>query len=405
MKERSGLEALAHGEVLSPFTRTRRLLDGVAAGVEPAVDLTLGEPREAMPDYVAAKIAEHGALFGKYPPIRGYDALREAIAHWIARRYGKGVQLDPGCEILPASGSREALFFAMLPAVGRKRFTDQPAVLMCNPYYQAYLGAALSVGAEPVFLNATAETGHLPDLDRLADDRALLGRTVALIICSPANPQGAVCSGAYLARALQLARAYDFMLFVDECYSEIYADEPPIGALQTAAQSGERYRNLIVFNSLSKRSNLPGLRSGFVAGDRAFLEMLAEVRNMVAPQMPGPVQYASAAVWMDEAHVSENRAAYRLKYDICDEVLGERFGYRRPAGGFFLWLEMSQFGGGEVATLTLWKRYGVKVIPGAYLAQADREGVNPGENYIRVALVHDPVTVRAALERLVVISA
>jgi aspartate/methionine/tyrosine aminotransferase len=289
--------------------------------------------------------------------------------------------------------------------VGRKRVAGRPAVLIVNPYYQAYIGAALATGAEPVYLDATEENGFLPDLEALAADEALLSRTVAFYLCSPANPQGAVASPAYIARALEIARTYDFMLFFDECYSEIYGGEPPPGGLEVAAASGERFRNLVVFNSLSKRSNLPGLRSGFCAGDATFMETFFEVRNLVGPQMPGPTQHVSAAVWAQEQHVAANRQAYRAKFDVCDEVLGSRFGYRRPAGGFFLWLDMSQFGGGSDAAVTLWKRLGVKVIPGAYLAQAGRDGTNPGARYVRVALVQDAATIREALERIVCISA
>jgi aspartate/methionine/tyrosine aminotransferase len=259
----------------------------------------------------------------------------------------------------------------------------------------------LAVQAEPVFLNATAATGHLPDLERLAADAALLDRTIAFYLCSPANPQGAVADRAYIARAPELARAHDFILFLDECYSELYATAPPTGGLEVAATKADRFRNLVVFNSLSKRSSLPGLRSGFCAGDAGFLQTLAEIRNLIAPQMPGPTQHASAAIWSDERHVDANRQAYREKYDVCDEVLAGRFGHRRPAGGFFLWLNMSQFGGGGDATLTLWQRSGVKVLPGAYLAQADREGINPGEDYVRIALVHDRAVIQEALERIV----
>ncbi len=276
---------------------------------------------------------------------------------------------------------------------------------MCNPYYSAYIGGALAANAEPVFLNATEATGHLPDLEVLADDKPLLERTVALYLCSPANPQGAVASPDYIARALELARTYDFILFFDECYSEIYTAAPPTGALQVAAATPERFANLVVFNSLSKRSNLPGLRSGFCAGDHRFIETFAELRNMVAPQMPGPTQHVSAAVWGDEAHVEANRAAYRAKYDVCDRLLGGRYGYRRPAGGFFLWLDVSNFGGAREATVTLWQRAGVKVLPGAFLAQAAHDGTNPGANYLRLALVRDAATVGKALERLVIVLA
>jgi len=405
MPSQSGLAALAEGAIVSPFTQLRRLLDGIQPGHARPIDLTIGEPREAMPAFVAAKLIEAIADYAKYPPIRGTEALRSAIAAWAGRRYGAAAAPDAAREVLPLNGSREGLFLAALPAAGRKQVAGRPAVLMCNPYYSAYIGGALAVDAEPVYLNATAATGHLPDLEAIASDKALLERTVALYLCSPANPQGAVASDAYIARALGLARAHDFMLFFDECYSEIYAGAPPPGALAVAAATPERFRNLIVFNSLSKRSNLPGLRSGFCAGDARFLETFAEIRNMVAPQVPGPTQHVSAAVWADEAHVAANRDAYRAKFDICDRVLGTRYGYRRPAGGFCLWLDVSKFGGAGDAAVTLWKRGGVKVLPGAFLAQAGRDGINPGTNYVRLALVHDATTIAEALERFVVVSA
>jgi aspartate/methionine/tyrosine aminotransferase len=397
----SGLEALASGAILSPFTLLRRLLDGVEAGHERSIDLTLGEPRETGPSFLVDKLAEAAGEYAKYPPIRGTEELRGAIAKWFVRRYGAATTVDPGHEILPLNGSREGLFYAALPAAGRKRVAGRPAVLLPNPYYGAYIGAALAVGADPIYLNATEETGHLPDLDRLEADPDLLDRTVAFYLCSPANPQGAVADAAYVRRALALARRHDFILMFDECYSEIYSTEPPPGGLEVAATTPERYANIVVFNSLSKRSNLPGLRSGFVAGDAAFIESFAEVRNLVAPQVPGPTQHASAAIWAEEQHVAVNRQAYRVKFDICDEVLGNRLGYRRPAGGFFLWLDMEQLGGGEAAAVTLWKRCGVKVIPGAYLAQPDARGINPGTRYVRVALVQDAATIREALKRIV----
>jgi len=399
----SGLEALTSGAILSPFSRLRTLLDGQAPGHERPIDLTLGEPRETMPGFVADKIREAESLFAKYPPIRGTDELRSAIADWLARRYrlAGAAAVDPAREILPLNGSREGLYYAGLPAVGRKRVAGRPAILIVNPYYQAYIGAALTTGAEPVYLNATAATGHLPDLDALEEEPALLARTVAFYLCSPANPQGAVADARYLRRALDLARRHDFMLFLDECYSELYSGEPPPGGLEVAAATPERFANLVVFNSLSKRSNLPGLRSGFAAGDAAFMDVLFEVRNLIGPQVPGPTQHASAAVWAEEQHVAANRRAYRQKFDVCDEVLGDRLGYRRPAGGFFLWLDMSQVGGGSDAALTLWKRAGVRVVPGAFLAQPDRNGQNSGAAHVRIALVQSAATVREAMERIV----
>lgn len=398
-----GLQVLADGSVVSPFSRLRHLLDGHSPGHARPIDLTLGEPRETMPSFVADALREAALTLAKYPAIRGSDELRGAIAGWVQRRFG--VAVDPAREILPCNGSREGLFYACFPAVGRKRIAGRPAVLICNPYYQAYMGAAYATGAEPVFLNATADTGFLPDLDRLAAEPALLQRAAAFYLCSPANPQGAVASRDYIARALALARTYDFMLFLDECYSELYAGEPPVGGLEVAATTPEGFANIVVFNSLSKRSNLPGLRSGFAAGDGRFMDTLFEVRNLIGPQVPGPTQHASALVWGDEAHVAVNRAAYQRKFDVCDQVLGDRFGYRRPAGGFFLWLDVSQFGDGADAAVTLWKRRGVKVIPGAFLGSDDRHGINPGRDYVRVALVHDEVTIREALERIVEVAA
>jgi aspartate/methionine/tyrosine aminotransferase len=401
----SGLAALANGAVLSPFTQLRRLLGATPAGHANPIDLTIGEPHEAMPAFVTQKLLEAASSYAHYPPIRGTPELRGAISAWSGRRYGASAALDPDREVLPINGSREGLFLAALPAAGRKQVRGRPAILMCNPYYSAYIGGALAADTEPVYLNATQATGHLPDLDALATDKALLERTVALYLCSPANPQGAVASPAYIARALDLARTYDFLLFFDECYSELYTGMPPTGALQVAAATPERFANLVVFNSLSKRSNLPGLRSGFCAGDQRFIETFAEIRNMVAPQVPGPTQHASAAVWADEAHVEANREAYRRKFDVCDRVLGSQYGYRRPAGGFFLWLDVSNFGGAGQATVTLWQRAGVKVLPGAFLAQAGRDGTNPGANYVRLALVRDPATVGEALERFVIVLA
>jgi len=401
----SGLAALASGAVLSPFTQLRKLLGPAPAGHPEPIDLTIGEPREPMPPFVAEKVMEAVAGYASYPPIRGTAELRGAISAWAGRRYGTAAAPDPDLEILPINGSREGLFLAALAAAGRKDVNGRPAVLMCNPYYSAYIGGALAANAEPVYLNATAATGHLPDLEELAADRVLLDRTVALYLCSPANPQGAVAGPAYIARAIALAREHDFILLFDECYSEIYTDAPPPGALQVAVTTPDRFANLVVFNSLSKRSNLPGLRSGFCAGDARFIEAFAELRNMVAPQMPGPTQHVSAAVWADEAHVEAGRAAYRQKYAVCDRLLSGRYGYRRPEGGFFLWLDVSKFGGSAQATVTLWQGAGVKVLPGAFLAQAGRDGTNPGADYVRLALVRDAATLGRALERLVVVLA
>jgi N-succinyldiaminopimelate aminotransferase len=404
----AGLHALADGVILSPFTRLARLLADVKPGHAKPIEMTAGDPNEAMPPFVIEKFKEAEASLASYPKIRGTDELRKSIATWIDRRYGLKPGIDPAREIHPLNGSREGLFFALLPAAGRKKVDGRPLVLMPNPFYQAYLGSAYAANCEVKLLNATAASGHLPDLDELEQHPEVMERAVAFYLCSPANPQGTMADAAYVTRALKLARLHNFMLFFDECYSEIYTGEAPVGGLEVAAalaikegSKGSRFKNLIVFNSLSKRSNLPGMRSGFAAGDGDFLETMAEVRNLTAPQMPGPIQHASAAVWAEEQHVTSIRQAYKAKFDICDEVLKGKFGYKRPAGGFFLWLDVSQFGSSVDAAVALWQRAGIKVVPGAYLAQPDEHNYNPGEHYLRVALVHPPAVIREALDRIV----
>ncbi len=303
--------------------------------------------------------------------------------------------------ILPLCGSREGLFSAVFPAIWRKKTQKKPKILIPNPFYQVYGAAAEAAGAEPVFLPAEAEAGFLPDLTALAEKPELLRETVAFYLCSPANPQGAVAEAAYVAQAIDLARHYNFMLFLDECYSEIFYDVPPPGGLEVAQAKGEGFSHVVSFQSLSKRSNVPGLRSGFCAGDPDFLADFARFRNVAAPQMPLPIQHVSAVLWSEETHVTENRARYRAKFDLADRILENRFGYRRPQGGFFLWLDMSEMGGGERAAETLWKQCGVKVLPGAYLAAEVAGADNPGQPYVRLALVHDLPETEEALRRIV----
>jgi aspartate/methionine/tyrosine aminotransferase len=385
--------------VRSPFQRLTTLLGGVAPGTSP-IDLSLGEPKGLMPPFLGPTLQEHLSEFGRYPPIRGIPALREAIAAWIARRYPTlaGV-IDPEQHILPLNGSREGLFSAIFPALARKPSVASAAVVIPNPFYQAYGAAAAASGAEPIFLRSTGETEFLPELDTI--DAALLQRAVALYLNSPSNPQGAVAGSDYLARAIALARRFDFLLFADECYSEIYSHVRPPGALETAYAETGSLANVVAFQSLSKRSGLPGLRSGFVAGDPDFIAAFGRFRNVACPQVPLPVQHVSVEAWSDEDHVEKGRAVYRENFDIANAILESRYGYRRPQGAFFLWLNMADFGGGEAAATTLWKGCGVRVLPGTYLARDEPDGTNPGRDYVRVALVHDRDTTREALTRIV----
>jgi len=386
--------------VASPFARLAELLAGIEPGAKP-IDLSLGEPRAMIPSFLGPILQERLDEFGRYPPIRGIPSLREVIAGWIALRYpALSGEIDPERHVLPLSGSREGLFSAIFPALARKEIGGRPAVLIPNPFYQAYAAAAAASGAEAVYLTARGETGFLPNLEALGED--LLKRTAVLYLCSPSNPQGAVAGRDYLAAAIDLARRFDFLLFADECYSEIYCDAPPPGALEVAQVGQGNLSNVLAFQSLSKRSGLPGLRSGFVAGDPEFIAAFGRFRNVACPQMPLPVQHVSVAAWENEAHVEQGRARYRENFAIADEILGRRYGYRRPEGAFFLWLDMSQFGGGEAAAKTLWQDSGVKVLPGTYLARVEPDGSNPGKDHVRIALVADGQTTREALTRIVV---
>jgi aspartate/methionine/tyrosine aminotransferase len=361
--------------------------------------MTIGEPRHPMPPMLQGALNEAFAGYAKYPPIQGTEELRGAIARWIGRRYPSlDGRIDASAHILPLTGSREGLFSAIFPALARRRDIAKPAVLMPNPFYQAYLAAAYAGGAEAVFLPTGPSTGFLPDLDAIP--RETLERTAAFYLASPANPQGAVADMDYLRKAVAMARQYDFLLLIDECYSEIYTDAPPPGGLETAFPTASNFANVLVFNSLSKRSNVPGLRSGFIAGDVQFLRTFSGFRNVAGPQMPLPVQHASAILWSDEAHVEASRALYKAKFDAAAEILQHVLPFEKPAGAFFLWLNMEQIGGGEAAVKTFWKECGVKVLPGAYLAQTDSSGSNPGTDYIRIALVEDLARTREALERL-----
>jgi aspartate/methionine/tyrosine aminotransferase len=370
-------------EVTSPFQRLRDLLGKTEPGLAP-IDMTIGEPRHGVPPFALEIIRERQAEFAKYPPIQGTPQLRAAIAGWIERHSGLSTgSIDPAAGILPLNGTREGLVSALIIAVALKGI-DRPAVLMPNPFYQAYVAAAAATGSEPVLLPAAGASGFLPNLDSLEPD--LLQRTAAFYIASPANPQGSIATPEYLRRLIELAREHGFFLFSDECYSEIYRDTAPTSALAIAASTGKPDR-VLVFNSLSKRSGAPGLRSGFIAGDPAFLAAYGKFRNVASPQVPLPIQHASAALWNDEAHVQASRDLYRAKVADAARQLGHFEGFSAPDGGFFLWLDFANYGGGEAAALRLWQRYGVKILPGGTLAQTDAQGLNPGAAYGRVALV------------------
>ncbi len=369
------------------FPRLRALLDHHQPGGD-VVHMTIGEPKHAFPAWVTDVISEHSYGFNKYPPNDGAPELLEAISGWLGRRYGVDFQPD---RLMALNGTREGLYNAAMALCPETKNGEKPVVLTPNPFYQVYAVAAIAVGAEPVFVNAVQENGFLPDYSALDED--VLKRTAIAYICSPANPQGAVASRAYWQTLLGLAEKYDFRVFADECYSEIYRSTPPVGALEVAAEMGIDPERVLVFHSLSKRSNLPGLRSGFVAGGPECMRRIRQLRAYSGAPLPLPLQMAAAKVWADETHVEENRRLYAEKFAIADEVLGDVPGYSSPEGGFFLWLPVED---GEAAALKLWQETGVRVLPGAYLSR-DTDTGNPGKNYIRVALVAPKTEVRSAL--------
>ena len=369
------------------FPRLRALLDHHQPGGE-VVHMTIGEPKHAFPAWVADIISEHAEGFNRYPPNDGTPELLDAISGWIKRRFGVAVGVD---QIMALNGTREGLYNAMMALCPEQKGGQTPVVLVPNPFYQVYAVAAISVGAEPVFVNAEAETGFLPDYTALAPE--LLDRVAVAYICSPANPQGAIADRAYWRDLIALAEKHDFRIFADECYSEIYRGAPPVGALDVAQEMGADPERVVIFHSLSKRSNLPGLRSGFVAGGPECIHRIRQLRAYSGAPLPLPLQRAAEKVWADEAHVEENRRLYAEKFALADEIFADVPGYQSPEGGFFLWLPVED---GEEAALKLWKETGVRVLPGAYLSR-DTEAGNPGKGYIRVALVAPKTQVQDAL--------
>jgi len=367
-----------------PFERLRNLLAGAAP---PAslhhIPLSIGEPRHAPPAFIRAALIDALGTLGSYPLALGLPELRAAIARWLERRFGlPGGGVRPEDMVLPVNGTREGLFAFVQAAVDTS--SPRPAVLMPNPFYQIYEGAALLAGAEPVYLECDAAQGCLPDLD--AVDAATWNRCQVLFLCSPGNPTGAVMPEAYLRRALELAARHGFLIAADECYSEIYRDEasPPPGLLQAAYAAGNTsFERCVVFHSLSKRSSVPGLRSGFVAGDAAVLADFRLYRTYHGCAVPVHTQLASIPAWQDEEHVRENRRLYREKFSRVVPILSEVMDVDTPAGAFYLWPKV---GDDEAFTRGLFEQQHVTVLPGTYLAR-EAGGGNPGRGRVRISLV------------------
>jgi len=386
-----------------PFDRLRVLLDPITptTNADPIM-LSIGEPRHDPPAFVLEALAANAADWNRYPPIDGTPDLRNAVVGWLTRRFGLNADsIDANRHVLPCVGTREALF--MIATLVRDA-ADRPtnaAMAFPNPFYHVYAGAAVLNGFDPIALSSPVETGFLPNLASLSE--ADWARTQLLYICNPGNPQGAVASLDYLKDALTKARETNTLLIVDECYADLYDTDPPCGALQAAealgpGPSGDVFEGLLIFHSVSKRSSAPGLRSGFMAGDAAIIDVLRRYRNYGGSTMPMPIQAASAALWNDDDHAAANRDLYRAKFDLCESMLAGQFGFYRPTGGFFLWLDV---GDGITAAETLWRDAALRVLPGSYLGRPEPDGTDLSAPYIRIALVHPIEIIDDALARFV----
>lgn len=403
-----------------PFEKLAQLKHGITPPTDKRhIALSIGEPAHATPAFIQEAIFQHINGLGTYPTTKGIPALRQVIASWLSGRFNiPQTAIDPESQILPVSGTREALFSIAQCIIDASQsgLTQKPVVIMPNPFYQIYEGAALLAGAEPYFLNTTEATGYLPDFESVPDN--IWQRCQLIYICSPGNPSGAVLPQAEMVKLLNLAEKYDFFIASDECYSELYDDEanPPIGLLQTAHAIGNTaFKRCLVFHSLSKRSNAPGLRSGFVAGDADILRHYFQYRTYQGCAMPVPTQHASIAAWQDEAHVIENRQLYRAKFDAFIDILKDDCAIQKPAASFYVWLKIPLSSASPFEKEGLrgisddhqaWRKFGklpgatadtefaqqlfakenITVLPGSYLSR-DFAGINPGENHVRIALV------------------
>ena len=382
-----------------PFERLARLTAPTppAASIRP-IAMSIGEPRHEPPAMVLEALRANAHQLGTYPTTAGVPELRGACAAWLERRFGLAAgSVDPATMVLPVNGTREALFAFVQAALDASR---EALVAMPNPFYQIYEGAALLAGGEPYFLDTTAANGFTPDLAAVPE--ALWRRCQVLFLCSPGNPTGKVFSRQYLRQALELAERYDFIVAADECYSEIYLDEarPPPGLLEAAEAAGRaRFERCIVFHSLSKRSSVPGLRSGFVAGDPAIIAKLLLYRTYHGCAMPVPTQLASIVAWQDDAHVVANRRLYREKFERVLPILAPVLPVERPEGAFYLWSEVGADGDDERFTRELYATQGVLVLPGSYLARDGGHG-NPGAGRVRISLVPSVAACIEAAERI-----
>lgn len=377
-----------------PFERLKKLFEGHAAAALEHIDAGAGEPRLPLPEFVANTLNENISGFSKYPSTVGGMELRTAIADWLKRRYGLK-NVDPATQVLSANGTRESLF-AIAHALVNPEADPKPYVLMPNPMYQIYLGAAYTSGAKPWLLPCTEASGFAPDLAAVPE--AVWQQTALVYVCSPSNPTGWIADEAYFRELLQLADRYDFAIVSDECYSEIYWQQKPMGLLEIAQRLGrEDFSRCLVMNSLSKRSALPGMRSGLIAGDANLIKRFTKLRSYTGPATPLPLQAVAAKAWSDEMHVERHLEVYRQSLKAFFDIYGGEI----PEGSFFVWLKVGEAkGSDEFFALAAWQQQHVTVLPGSYLGADDANGINPGSGFVRAALVDGPEKAAELARRL-----
>jgi len=376
-----------------PFERLKALFAGHAANPNLAhIDAGAGEPRLPLPGFVAETLHKHLGGFSKYPSTIGGMELRSAIANWLQRRFNLS-SIDAATQVLSANGTRESLFAIAHALVNPDTKQEQrPYVLMPNPMYQIYLGAAITAGAQPYFLPCTPATNFAPDLTAVPDD--VWQNTALVYVCSPSNPTGWIADESYFKQLLELADRYDFSIVSDECYSEIYWQQRPAGLLEVAEKLGRSdFSRCLVMNSLSKRSALPGMRSGLIAGDARLIKRFTKLRSYTGPATPLPLQHVAAAAWSDESHVDAHLNVYRQSLKAFFDI----YGGETPAGSFFVWLPVED---DEAFALAAYTQQAVTTLPGTYLGAEDKLGINPGSGFIRAALVDGPDAAAELAHRL-----
>ena len=370
-----------------PFTRLRNLLSKDIKTKETKIlDLSIGQPHHKFPSFVKKILSAENSKWNLYPPIKGIPILRNAYLKWLQTRFSLKKSFFNDENILPLSGTREGLFSISL-ALSVKQ------IIVPNPFYQVYLGASLFNNVPLVFLNTGQKENYLLDLEKL--QKKIKNKTSLIYFCNPSNPQGKCASSDYLQKLISLVRKNNSILVLDECYIDIYTSKRPLGAIQVCQENGKSLKNILIFHSLSKRSNLAGLRSGFVVGDKNILKLFSKLRGYSAPTIPLPIQTLSAKLWSDEKHVEESRKNYNIKFNYADKVLGPFNCYKRPEAGFYLWMNV---GNGERFTKELYKNFSLKVMPGKYLSEGKKN--NPGKAFVRVSLVHSNNKSKEAINKI-----